>query len=194
MSAVSQSADSFGAGASSIWAPPCAGRPYALVTYATPSRSTARAAPPLWPASRITHPPFRQSRFPIARFLIVPRWRRRPCGRFSSSRSAATLLDAAKVLSAADGDFARVRTYLETGKGSLASVPIVAVPTTAGTGSEVTCWATVWTGRAPQVFADAREALSRTRPHRSSADLGHAARAVASGLDALRTRSSASGT
>ena len=98
-------------------------------------------------------------------------------------------LDAATVLAAAGGDFARVRHHLETGKGrdALAFVPILAVPTTAGTGSEVTCWATVWDNEGKRKFS-----LSHPRLFPETAivdpDLTLAApRAltIATGLDAL---------
>jgi alcohol dehydrogenase len=70
-----------------------------------------------------------------------------------------SVIDAAKVLAAADGDFARVRTYLETGGEALAATPIIAIPTTAGTGSEVTSWATVWDTEAKKKYSLAREGL-----------------------------------
>jgi len=72
-----------------------------------------------------------------------------------------SVIDAAKVLAAADGDFAQVRRHLESGAGgeSLAATPIIAIPTTAGTGSEVTSWATVWDTEAKKKYSLARESL-----------------------------------
>ena len=72
-----------------------------------------------------------------------------------------SVMDAAKVLAAAGDDFGRVRTFLETGRGaeSLRALPIIAVPTTAGTGSEVTCWATVWDTGAKKKYSLSRPSL-----------------------------------
>jgi alcohol dehydrogenase len=57
-----------------------------------------------------------------------------------------SMMDAAKVLAASKGDFENVRRHLvdKAPLDTSAIVPIIAVPTTSGTGSEVTHWATVW--------------------------------------------------
>ncbi|MDA5095138.1 phosphonoacetaldehyde reductase [Aliiroseovarius sp. KMU-50] len=72
-----------------------------------------------------------------------------------------SVIDSAKVFAAANGDFRKVAHFLETKTGAeaLSAIPIIAVPTTAGTGSEVTCWATVWDEVRGQKFSLARPNL-----------------------------------
>lgn len=93
---------------------------------------------------------------------------RRNCVDFGRARTApdvivalggGSVIDTAKVLAASGSDFTRVQTFLEgrAGPESLSRLPIIAIPTTAGTGSEVTSWATVWD-------TDAKKKYSLSRP------------------------------
>lgn len=124
------------------------GQPYCLVTYDEPpfaalaDRIRAYAGPPTMTIDNVVpNPHFGALAESCAAF-----GRASPPPGVIVALGGGSVIDAAKVLAAAGSDFGRVRRYLESGEGAdaLGATPIIAVPTTAGTGSEVTCWSTVW--------------------------------------------------
>lgn len=138
----------FGPGAISQLKRLLAGRSYALVTYdSAPFPSFAArleklSGPAVLRVDGVApNPDFEALAASSERFGAVT-----PAPEVIVALGGGSVIDTAKVLAAGGGDFALVQHYLKTGKGGeqLGHIPIIAIPTTAGTGSEVTCWATVW--------------------------------------------------
>jgi alcohol dehydrogenase len=138
----------FGAGSFGELPALLAGRSYALVTYPDPFfrplvEQVARAAGEalLVIDDVAPNPDFGHLSRQVARFrdlevepdVIV-------------ALGGGSVIDSAKVFAAARGDFGAVVRFLKFKENgdALGSTPLIAVPTTAGTGSEVTSWATVW--------------------------------------------------
>src|ERR1041384_8038677 len=137
----------FGAGAFAELPKLIAGQPYALVTYpdarfaALAEQLRRSAGDPVVTVSDVAPNP-------DTRLLAVQSARFGAAGepKIILALGGGSGLDTAKGLAAARGGFQPVLRYLQTGSGAeaLSATPIIAVPTTAGTGSEVTSWATVW--------------------------------------------------
>ncbi|KVC29613.1 iron-containing alcohol dehydrogenase PsrA [Burkholderia pseudomultivorans] len=124
-----------------------AGRSYAIVTYpdAVFARLADRLEAQLGPAlARIdcveANPSVPMLRRACERLAVLPR---KPD--VLVALGGGSVIDSAKVLAAEHGDFDRVLRILSGDSSTVhAALPILAIPTTAGTGSEVTHWATVW--------------------------------------------------
>jgi phosphonate metabolism-associated iron-containing alcohol dehydrogenase len=123
-------------------------RRYALVTYGEPffeelaGRLKKAAGSPVLVISDVApNPDYRLLAEQTSRFAGL---QRQP--EVIVALGGGSVIDSAKVFAAAGGDFGKIRIFLETQSGAeqLSAIPIIAVPTTAGTGSEVTCWGTVW--------------------------------------------------
>jgi len=123
-------------------------RRYALVTYGEPffDQLAARlkkvaGAPVLVVSDVAPNPDYRLLAEQTSRFAALAQ---QP--EVIIALGGGSVIDSAKVFAAAGGDFGRIKTFLESQQGAehLSAIPIIAVPTTAGTGSEVTCWGTVW--------------------------------------------------
>lgn len=125
-----------------------AGRSYALVTYGEQyfaelaERLAAGAGRPVLVIDDVApNPDVELLSRQAARFRELP-----ALPEVIVALGGGSVIDSAKVFAAARGDFDRVLRFLRTRQGgeSFAPIPLIAVPTTAGTGSEVTCWGTVW--------------------------------------------------
>ncbi len=148
---------SFGAGSFARLPDLIAGRPYALVTYGEPvfaalaERLAGLAGAPAVTLDQVA---------PNPDFAELPQCCQRlgeagETPRVIVALGGGSVIDTAKALAAAGDDFGRVQRFLETGSGAegLVALPIIAVPTTAGTGSEVTCWATLWHAAADKKYS-----------------------------------------
>ena len=140
-----------------------AGRPYILVTYGEPhfAALTARvsriAGAPLAVIDAITPNPD----FADLRGLCATLGATADKAEAIVALGGGSVIDAAKVFSASPGDFAPVERHLLGAGGTekFAFLPLIALPTTAGTGSEVTSWASVWDGKAGKKYSLAHPRL-----------------------------------
>lgn len=138
------------------------GRPYVLVTYGEPYfRSLASAleksaGKPLLVVEDIApNPDIALLEGQVARFAALD------ATPVIVALGGGSVIDSAKVFAAARGDFAAMDAFLKkrAGAETLSPWPLIAVPTTAGTGSEVTCWGTVWDNAAGSKYSLAHPGL-----------------------------------
>ena len=142
------------------------GRAYCLVTYDEPifhdiaQRIAVTAGPAALTIDNVVpNPDFHMLTEACALFAAA-----RPVPEVIVALGGGSAIDAAKVVSAGGNGFDAVTRYLEDGAGedALTSIPIIAIPTTAGTGSEVTSWASVWDTDSGRKYSLSRRSLYAT--------------------------------
>ena len=123
------------------------GRSYAIVTYpdtpfhAMTQRIETIAGPALACIDNVeANPSISMLRAACAQLAALPR-----LPEVLVALGGGSVMDSAKVLAAEHGEFEPMLAYLTQRRDSgRRALPIIAIPTTSGTGSEVTSWATVW--------------------------------------------------
>lgn len=153
----------FGRGSFSTLANAIDGRSYALVTYGDEyfrdlsADLEAKAGAPVLTIDDIApNPDIALLQAQTARFAGL---KKQPA--VVVALGGGSVIDSAKVFAAARGDFSAMEAYLkkQAGAETIKPWPLIAVPTTAGTGSEVTCWGTVWDHAAGLKFSLAHPGL-----------------------------------
>ncbi len=180
----------FGLGVADRLAERIAGRPWALVTYGLDlfreraARLARDAGDPVAVIDNIVaNPDFKDLAQSCAAYAAAPR-----APEVIVALGGGSIIDGAKVLAASGGRFETVRRHLLDKAPLEGPFPaIVAVPTTAGTGSEVTSWATVWDAANGRKYSLADR---RLYPAQALVDPGLTTSAprdltLATGLDAL---------
>jgi len=157
---------SFGAGSLDMIGELVRGRSYCLITYNEPiffdiSGRIAVAAGPaaLTIDNVIPNPDFDMLAESCTLFVGA-----QPVPEVIVALGGGSVIDAAKVVASGGNGFDAVKRYLEDGSGedTLTSIPIIAIPTTAGTGSEVTSWGSVWDTDAGRKYSLSRRSLYAT--------------------------------
>jgi phosphonate metabolism-associated iron-containing alcohol dehydrogenase len=153
----------FGRGSFSTLADAIGGRSYALVTYGdayfrdlSADLGVKAGAPVLTVDDIAPNPDIALLQAQTARFAGL---KKQPA--VVVALGGGSVIDSAKVFAAARGDFGAMEAYLKkrAGAETIKPWPLIAVPTTAGTGSEVTCWGTVWDDAAGVKFSLAHPGL-----------------------------------
>jgi phosphonate metabolism-associated iron-containing alcohol dehydrogenase len=153
----------FGRGSFSTLADAIGGRSYALVTYGdayfrdlSADLEVKAGAPVLTVDDIAPNPDIALLQAQTARFADL---KKQPA--VIVALGGGSVIDSAKVFAAARGDFGAMEAYLKkrAGAETIKPWPLIAVPTTAGTGSEVTCWGTVWDDAAGVKFSLAHPGL-----------------------------------